>query len=149
MTELLNSIKAEVDSVRPGVKLSASVHANRTLAEIHWMQKWSDWLRDGLLDFVVPMNYRSGTEFSGNTEDAASHAWNRHIYMGQGTWMLTGENAAEQLAEVRNRDYPGFVLYSYAYLLGERSGNRQLMSALTSSVISESAAVPTMPWKSR
>ena len=37
--------------------LSAAVKPNLVDAKYRWFQEWDKWIDEGIIDFVVPMNY--------------------------------------------------------------------------------------------
>jgi len=57
ITEALTRIRRAVKAARPAVQVSAAVWGNWPGVRDSIGQDWVAWCRDGLLDFVTPMNY--------------------------------------------------------------------------------------------
>ena len=57
VTALVRGVSERVRKETPGVKLSAAVFDKPSWASVRIGQDWSSWCRDGLLDFVCPMDY--------------------------------------------------------------------------------------------
>jgi uncharacterized lipoprotein YddW (UPF0748 family) len=65
VTEVLRWIRVAVRAARDKVRLSAAVGPSAELAAHHY-QDWPRWVEEGLLDFILPMNYSADDEtFSG------------------------------------------------------------------------------------
>ena len=158
LTALVGKIYQRVSSVRPGAKV--------TLAAVAWgdcpsdfesgssyraaFQDWAGWLRDGILDAAIPMNYRDETDataaeqYRGWLEGMRRWRSDRHVYAGQ---MVTGDvdSAVAQLRASRDSGAPGTVCFSF----NATPTRPALVAALRSAVYSQPASVPKMPWKAR
>ena len=59
INNLLYRIKTHVDRLDKNVQISAAVKANPIISKKKWSQDWKFWINEGLVDFVVTMNYDS------------------------------------------------------------------------------------------
>ena len=57
INNLISNIKNRIDSLDKNIKLSAAVKANPLISKKKWSQDWESWIDQGLVDFVVTMNY--------------------------------------------------------------------------------------------
>ena len=61
------NVKNKIDSLGRNIKISAAVKTNPILSKKKWSQDWNSWINEGLVDFVVAMNYDSDIiNFSNN-----------------------------------------------------------------------------------
>ena len=105
---------AELLQLKPNLVVSAAVFSNYTDSRDHRFANWTDWLRQGVLDVAIPMDFSPDNKavFNPRADFAATNQGNRAIYLGQGSYMNTVENTLAQLASAR-KGFPGTVLYSY------------------------------------
>jgi hypothetical protein len=61
ITSLVREIRKAVKTVRPEIQLSAAVYTDWQNARNTVGQDWVNWQKQGLLDFVCPMNYRASS----------------------------------------------------------------------------------------
>ena len=158
LTALVRKIYRRVGSVRPAAKV--------TLAAITWgespndfesslsyrkvFQDWAGWLRDGILDAAIPMNYRdegnaaAAEQYRNWLEGMRQWRFGRHVYAGQ---MITGDvdSAVVQLKASRNSGAMGMVCFSF----NATPTRPVLVAALRSAVYAQPASIPKMPWKAR
>ena len=57
ITELVKEIYMAIRNSGKDIELSAAVKANLVEAQSRWYQDWDSWIQEGIIDFVVPMNY--------------------------------------------------------------------------------------------
>ncbi len=115
ITEALVRIRNAVKTARPTVKVSAAVWGNWPGVRDSIGQDWMAWCRDGLLDFVTPMNYATTA-----AEARALYARQRPvlpagfaIYPGIAptTHNLPPEETVRQVDTLRAAGARGFVLF--------------------------------------
>ncbi len=63
ITRLVAAVHAEVKAIKPWVKVSAAVFPDAASAFDGVGQDWRQWITDGLVDFLCPMDYTTETEF--------------------------------------------------------------------------------------
>jgi len=146
VTDLVAGIRA---AVTPAVKLSASVMcSDPRLALMQFMQDWDSWIRDGLVDFLVPMVYLRTDSMPAEAPKALAASDDRHIYIGIGAWRIPGALASKQIGDCRAAGAEGVVLYSYHYLgPNSPSTDKAKLSDLTSSVFTQETPTAPMDWK--
>ena len=62
ITDFVSKVSKQVKSIRPSVKVSAAVYGAFPSCYTSIGQNWPEWVKNGSLDFVVPMNYFNGVE---------------------------------------------------------------------------------------
>jgi len=149
ITDLVRKVKASIETTKPEVKLSASVCSESPkLASEIFLQEWSVWTRDNLMDFVVPMVYLTVDRMPRYAAHALTAAYNRDVYVGIGAYRLSADLASKHITDVRGSGGLGIVVYSYHYLRPDVATDQcAKLSDLRSSVFTDAAAVPAMPWK--
>ena len=137
VTRAVRAIREAVRATR-SVPLSAAVWRNNALHCATVKQDWPRWTREGLLDFVVLMNYERTLEgFHRELENAL--LWNngaRPLVAGIGSWRLTPEEVVQQVQLARALGADGFVLFSY---------NAEHIDEQLSLLRQRACSTPTMP----
>ncbi len=135
VTLLVRRIYLGIQEINPNVELSAalipwsdgpSAPAEWPRAHPYWriFQDWQGWLRAGLLDLAVPMNYDRESDpktrlyFDHWIEFEKNNKHGRRLAVGIGAYLNTAEQNLAQLrralARSRKRKYvDGFSIYSY------------------------------------
>jgi len=136
ITQLVRRIYLGIKEVNPAVELSAALipwgdgPANAAAwpqAHPYWrvFQDWQGWLRTGLLDLAVPMNYdrqaepRTRVFYENWIEFEKNHKHGRRLAVGLGAYLNNADDNVVQLqkalARSRRKKYSdGFSVYSYA-----------------------------------
>jgi uncharacterized lipoprotein YddW (UPF0748 family) len=118
LTGLVRTMKARLAEVRPGCLLSASVMTpTPALASMVCLQDWDGWMREGIVDYVVPMLYLTSDSMLEKAIPLLQSRYSRHMYIGVGTYQLPKETAEQQIADVGTAGADGVVLFSYHYLV--------------------------------
>lgn len=158
VTNLVRRIYSEANSVKPRVKVTAATIAwgecyprfEHTAAYRQAFQDWAGWMRDGLLDAVVPMNYHkeqtadSVAKYRGWLDGMRRWQYGRHAYAGQ----MVGDNlrtAVARLSASRAAGTDGMVCFTF----NDLPGRADLVAALRGTVYAYPAEPPSMPWKQR
>ncbi len=133
VTDLVRAIGKSTAEVRPGLRLSAAVIAYADRAYLSLGQDWRGWLKDGLVDFVVPMVYSKDdrlfdyqvTSFSGSPDSD-------RIWIGVGVWLFASDpaQAIRQLDIAGAAGVAGDALFSYDSIV-EASAAGGLLAALS------------------
>jgi hypothetical protein len=172
MTHLMRQIYLEATALRPDVKLSLAAIAwgNGPATEAQWQagsayssvfQDWLSWLREGILDVAIPMNYdreadpRQRAWFDAWLAWEKGHHFDRHLVIGLGAFLNSIDHTLDQVGRVRapalnGGRAQGHCFYAYANTNVNRLPRAALLSALAEG---ERAAFPTfvpppaMPWK--
>ena len=139
VTDLVREIRVAVLANHAHLLLSAAVIPYADRAYLSLAQDWRGWVKDGLLDFAVPMIYTLDDRlFRYQVDSFASGPQHERIWMGTGTWLFAKqpERAAAQLATIREAGSAGEAIFSYDSLLESEA----LMATLT-----QPAAPPESP----
>lgn len=123
ITAFVRQARDRVKQVAPNVKFSCAVYGVAAPDGGGIAQQWPEWLRLGLVDFLVPMDYtESESEFAGwlKTQTAYSGSWKR-IWAGIGVTAdesrLDAAEVARQITLARAAGCPGVVLFSLGEVL--------------------------------
>src|SRR5579859_1069538 len=130
VTALVQRIYTEAKAIKPNVAVSAAVvtWGRGPLTDGDWLhqapyafvlQDWRSWLQDGIVDFLVPMNYyREDTEqaawFDNWTQWQVTYAGRANVVLGMGSYLNSEDGVMAQLARARALGARGIALYSYA-----------------------------------
>jgi len=123
ITRLVRDTRAIARTLKPEVKISAAVYGYYPKVCESIAQDWGLWLREGLVDFVCPMNYVENLDRFKKlvqTQCALPSARNR-IYPGIGITAsesrLTPIQAMDQLAVIREEGANGFAIFDLNQVL--------------------------------
>jgi uncharacterized lipoprotein YddW (UPF0748 family) len=118
ITNLLRIVRRYLDKKAPHLEVSAAVLSNIERARKHGKQDWPLWLKLGLLDTVVTMNYTTDADRFLKESREGTRLSNGRIMIGVGAWLSLSKPQAMQrdLNNIRNLDTQGVVLFSYANL---------------------------------
>ncbi len=115
ITRLVRAVRTELRARHPNVKLSAAVFAGYPECRETLGQDWHAWMREGLLDFVCPMNYTADDRAfeSQARRNLALPAHGVALYSGIGASApgLPPEQVARQIDLLRSLGANGFVLF--------------------------------------
>ncbi len=172
VTQLVRKIYLSGIAQKPALKVSASTitwsPSIVNLAE--WststpyqkvLQDWRSWMKEGILDLNVPMDYYRHSpgrnDFARWASFAADQSYGHQVIIGCGGYLNAYVEIRDQLRMVTatigpNTAIQGISLYSYATpssasnasLATFASGN---WSGRAEPLFSDTAPVPTMPWK--
>ena len=135
VTNLVRRVSIEAKAINPRVKISAALipwgqpptgekdfEAAAPMQRI--FQDWHQWLRDGLLDLGVPMNYATETDdrvrgwFNGWMAWEKRHAHGRQLAVGLGAYRNTAAHTLAQIGRARagvdGHHVIGVSFFSYA-----------------------------------
>jgi uncharacterized lipoprotein YddW (UPF0748 family) len=179
ITQLVRRIYVEAKALNPRLKVSAASIAwgkppksERDFLDMspgqRVFQDWHGWLREGILDLAIPMNYAREADpnvrgwFDGWIKWEKQHCHGRQIAVGVGAYLNSKESNLAQLARIRkpvgNGMADGMSFFSYASMyMGPRqepSAPPQLPAADRFDYLSQGAnapfespaPVPPMPW---
>lgn len=149
ITDWLRNTYADIIAVKPSMKVTASVFASRSDAYTYRFQDWALWMQENLLDALMPMNYTTDNGiFNSRTDDAVANKYNRHLYMGNGAYLISKENTITQLAYARSKYCEGLLHYSYISTNSTGDSNAVFYQYIKDNLFQSAMDVPDMPWKS-
>jgi len=134
VTNLVRRVSIEAKALNPRIRISAALipwgappSRETDFEDASPMQRvfqdWHQWLREGLLDLGVPMNYATETDarvrgwFDGWIRWEKQHGHGRHLAAGLGAYRNTPAHTLAQIARVRSAGkgrVTGLSFFSYA-----------------------------------
>jgi uncharacterized lipoprotein YddW (UPF0748 family) len=137
VTQLVRRIYLEAKEIKPRVKVSAALVSWGsppqkpedfvvTAPGQRVFQDWNDWLREGILDLAIPMNYiREGDPITGDWFDGwirwqKTNKHGRQLAIGIGAYLNTPGSTMRQIARARRAEKghkaDGISVFSFAEL---------------------------------
>jgi len=146
VTELVRTIRQDLDLMGRPIKLTAAVIADQNAALNRYLQEWPAWLRDGLVDAALPMTYSPSTPIVERQLRAAmAIPTKRQVWAGIAIYNEGSRDAADKIRKARALGVDGIALFSYDALLGRAGYSRAIKTWAF-----REATVPTrMPWRER
>jgi uncharacterized lipoprotein YddW (UPF0748 family) len=118
------------------------------------LQDWRTWLQQGIVDYVLPMDYyrENGEQaawFDNWTQWQVTYAGKRNVVLGLGSYLNTADGVIAQLGRARLLGPLGVALYSYAVptadLENSSSDDRLAFAAQLRAIFPRPARVPDLP----
>jgi uncharacterized lipoprotein YddW (UPF0748 family) len=164
VTGLVRSIHTAVKAIKPNVAVTAAVvtWGRGPLTDTDWqrqapyasvLQDWREWLRQGILDYALPMDYyrEDGDQagwFDNWTQWQVTYAGRRNVVLGLGSYLNSDVGVFAQLSRARSLGALGIALYSYAVpdadLENAGTEARMAFAAELRSVFTRPAPVPPL-----
>lgn len=115
ISEMVERIRREIRSARPGVQLSAAVWRRPDLGRDTYLQDGAEWVRSGLLDRAYPMIYtKSDDQFASDLGAWLAAAPGQRITPGLGIYMHAPGASRSQFAKAGDGGADGLALFAYA-----------------------------------
>ncbi len=117
INQFMRQASRELRAARPGVKISVAVWGKHPDCLDAVGQDWPTWLKEGLVDFLTPMNYSENPwEFESLVREQLAHPGARgRIFPGVGVTAneceLHPSEVLQQLAIARRHGCDGFSLF--------------------------------------
>lgn len=114
VSDLVRGISLKVRAKDARIRVSAAVKPDPEEAYFRYAQDWTAWVREGIVDFVVPMSYHARTdEYRDAYGTILARVDRRKIIGGIGVYMISPETAEEQAAVTRDLGLLGYCAFSY------------------------------------
>lgn len=116
ITAIVERISSIVKSKKEGYILSCAVMSSPVHAYSVAFQDWPEWLQEGIVDYVVIMNYTRDTKLAQRiTKSALAHKGKGKVYVGLGGFLMADEPKMfkKQYEAVVGLKPDGIVLFSY------------------------------------
>lgn len=114
VTQFVETLRGHLNQVRPGMPLSAAVKPDIGQAYRTFAQDWTHWVRQGQLDFVVPMAYSSKPDMVYDQIEAACRAVGAgHVWAGIRAWDTTVPQVMERARRLETLGAGGISFFSY------------------------------------
>ena len=117
LTEMLTEISAYVKQLDPQMELSLAVKPNPYQAEVRFSQPWEKWIREGLCDFVVVMNYDPlDAGFEAILKILEKKEYRSKVHIGIGVYNITAPQVRKRINQITVSNFAGYALFSYNYI---------------------------------
>ena len=116
VTSLIRRIAKRVKEKSPGLLVSSAIIPAGERAYSSMFQDWPFWLEDGIVDYVVLMNYTLDNQLTKELVRAAlSYRGTGKVFVGIGLYLMKDVSAVfvEQYKAVAGLSPDGIVIYSY------------------------------------
>jgi uncharacterized lipoprotein YddW (UPF0748 family) len=155
VTDLVRQIYEGATKLKPWMKVTGSVVCSQPCTaefkDSHpynlLLQDWERWCREGIIDAVVPMNYKSesdpvlAAQFRDWIDGMVKWKHGRHAYNGISVRGI--DEYVTQVTETRTRGADGEVGFDF----GPRGSRDMFALGLRQNLYPRSAPTPEMPWK--
>jgi len=129
VTELVRDISGRVREISPDIEISCTTVPSIERSYLVTFQNWTRWLRDGITDRVVIMNYTDNTELMElNTGALYLPGMKDKIYMGIGAYLVKDRPGIleAQITSLVKLSPAGITIFSY----DEIANNEKLQNFL-------------------
>ena len=116
ITSLVRRISRLVKDKSPGFLVSAAVVPAGDRAYLSMFQDWPFWLEEGIVDYVVLMNYTLDNQLTKElVRSSLAHRGKGKVFIGIGLYLMKDISGAfiEQYKNVAGLSPDGIVIYSY------------------------------------
>jgi uncharacterized lipoprotein YddW (UPF0748 family) len=165
VTSLVRRIYVEAKALKPRVAVTAAVVTwgkgpqsaddwEHQPAYASVLQDWRAWLDQGIVDYLLPMDYYRETAqqsvwFDTWTQWQVEHQGTRGVVLGLGSYLNSSDDALAQLGRARSLGGLGVALYSYAVptrdLEAAGRDDREAFALQLRNVFARPAPVPDLP----
>ncbi len=144
ITGLVRDLRHDLDLSGRSIKLTAAVIADQNAALNRYGQDWPTWLREGIVDAVMPMCYGTSTPLVERQIAAAlAIPTERHVYPGIALYNQNARDASDKIRRARKMGVDGISLFSFDALVGRTGYMRQMKTW----VLQRPTTVTKMPWR--
>ncbi|RKY51597.1 MAG: hypothetical protein DRP86_00770 [Candidatus Neomarinimicrobiota bacterium] len=106
------------------VVLSAAVKPSPAAAKNDFYQDWAEWLKQGWLDYAIPMNYATRDQVYRENlleiKDMLPSQYTRQVWIGNGIWNQNYPEFEKQAAIAKSLNFPHYVIFSYNVLKADK-----------------------------
>ncbi|PIP68352.1 MAG: hypothetical protein COW92_01560 [Candidatus Omnitrophica bacterium CG22_combo_CG10-13_8_21_14_all_43_16] len=119
VTELVGKLAKAMKNKSPGMVISCAVIPSAETAFSAAFQDWPGWLENGVVDYVVLMNYTKNNQLAKEiTRSSLAHRGKGKVYIGIGNFLMKDDpkvlSEQERIVESLNPD--GIAYFSYDFL---------------------------------
>ena len=127
LTTLMTALRQAVMSARPTAAVSLAVAPSPGEARTRYLQDWTRWLADGLVDIVCPSPYTTeGAAFASQIAAVQDAAGRHLLWAGIGAHRLSPEQTLDDIQAARRLGAAGIILFSYDTLIAPPRGSGYL-----------------------
>ncbi len=116
VTTLVKDISGRVKALSPSAEISCTIVPSIERTHLVTFQDWTEWLREGYVDYVTVMNYTDDTKLLElNSGSMLLPEVEEKVYIGVGAYLLKKKTAVlkEQLSYLIELSPAGIVIFSY------------------------------------
>jgi uncharacterized lipoprotein YddW (UPF0748 family) len=122
LSDYLVNISAQLHDINPGLELSVAVKPDAVEAKHRYFQDWLNWIKSDICDFVVIMNYKTDwDEFMTVMSQVQDRQISKKVMVGVSLFNQEAQEAIKRLEVVRANNFAGWSLFSYNYLIKNKS----------------------------
>lgn len=94
------------------------------------------------------MNYTTNdSTFNSRTDDIVANKYQRHVYMGNGAYLVSKEQTVTQLLYARSQGCEGLLHYSYQSTNSTGDSKATFYTYIKDNLFTTKKTIPVMPWK--
>ncbi len=117
LSKFIQKLSERIRKQSPGVVISAAVKPDIRTARWEYYQDWVRWIKEGWLDWVIPMNYPPDEKtFRKRLTDYLQQVPLEKLLVGVALYNQSEGRAIRKLYQVQALGSAGFVLFSYDQL---------------------------------
>jgi uncharacterized lipoprotein YddW (UPF0748 family) len=116
VTDLARTISGRVKEKSPGMLVSSAVIPSNERAYSSMFQDWPGWLEEGIVDYVVLMNYTLDNQLTREIIRSSSALRQKgHVFAGMGIFLMGDDPVTfkEQLKILNDLNCDGIVFFAY------------------------------------
>jgi len=112
ITEIINSLSKEIREINPNIIISAACISDINSARRDYAQDWWEWIKEGIIDYAVPMVYSSNEDWLKKNLHRYYPLKSR-ILPGLGGFLMKKRKELEEQEDiVKDAGFPGYVVFS-------------------------------------
>lgn len=114
LSDFVRTLSQTVRKKNPGIIISAAVKADLSTAHLSYYQEWDRWLKEGWIDWAVPMNYTDNNlTFLTRIRSMLNSGLMNKLWIGISLYNQSEFAVLEKIRAVQELSLNGFVLFSY------------------------------------
>lgn len=117
VTDLVKKTYESIEFSGKDIKLSAAVKPDLLQSKKRFYQEWDSWLIEGIIDYVVPMNYyKNISDFNKSIQIMKSNLTNdeiNRVVLGISTYNQDAQSAADKILLARLNGFQGISIFSW------------------------------------
>jgi len=114
LSDFVKRLSRKVRNRNSHIIISAAVKADLVIAHLNFYQEWDQWLKEGWIDWAIPMNYATdNATFISRIRNMLNNGLMEKLWMGVSLYNQTENSAIDKIRAVRELSLSGFVLFSY------------------------------------
>ena len=117
VTDLVRITHEKIKDSGKNIILSVAAKPNLIDAKNRWFQEWDKWIKEGIIDYVVPMNYfKEIRDFNKSVQIIKSTLSSNDlskVIMGVSTYNQDAQSAADKILLARLNGFQGISVFSW------------------------------------